>query len=320
MYEYVFYFVIYAFLGWCTEVAYKAVTVGQFVNRGFLNGPVCPIYGFGMVFVIWALTPVTDNAFFLFVGGFVITTLLEGVTGFVLEKLFHAKWWDYSSEPFNIGGYVCLKFSMLWALACMLIMNVVHPMIAAVVALVPRLVGKIVLAVSILFLGIDTVITVNTVMKLNKQLEKLTELGAAMRSVADEIGENIFEGVSDINERSERVKALIEEQKERAEEIKETVRERIEKQQEEAERRFEELREVKEETRAEIKARIEKRSEEMTAEIFAKLEAAGKMSKEYEKLEEERHFGYRRLMKAFPDMKHSRDRKSLEKIKSHFNE
>lgn len=141
-----------------------------------------------------------------------------------------------------------------------------------------------------------------------------------MRSVADEIGENIFEGVSDINERSERVKALIEEQKERAEEIKETVRERIEKQQEEAERRFEELREVKEETRAEIKARIEKRSEEMTAEIFAKLEAAGKMSKEYEKLEEERHFGYRRLMKAFPDMKHSRDRKSLEKIKSHFNE
>lgn len=112
MYEYVFYFVIYAFLGWCTEVAYKAVTVGQFVNRGFLNGPVCPIYGFGMVFVIWALTPVTDNAFLLFVGGFVITTLLEGVTGFVLEKLFHAKWWDYSSEPFNIGGYVCLKFSI----------------------------------------------------------------------------------------------------------------------------------------------------------------------------------------------------------------
>ena len=106
MYEYVFYFVIYAFLGWCTEVVYKAVTVGQFVNRGFLNGPVCPIYGFGMVFVIWALTPVTDNAFFLFVGGFVITTLLEWVTGFVLEKLFHAKWWDSSSEPCNIGGYV----------------------------------------------------------------------------------------------------------------------------------------------------------------------------------------------------------------------
>ena len=172
------------------------------------------------VFVIWALTPVIDNAFLLFVGCFVITTLLEWVTGFVLEKLFHAKWWDYSSEPFNIGGYVCLKFSILWALACMLIMNVVHPMIAAVVALVPRLVGKIVLAVSLLFLGIDTAITVNTVMKLNKQLEKLTELGAAMRSVADEIGENIFEGVSDINESSERVQAIIEEQKERAEEIK----------------------------------------------------------------------------------------------------
>lgn len=295
MYEYICYFIIYAFLGWCTEVAYKAVTVGQFVNRGFLNGPVCPIYGFGMVFVIWALTPVVDNAFLLFAGGFIITTALEWLTGFVLEKLFHAKWWDYSGEPFNIKGYVCLKFSILWALACMLIMNVIHPLIAAAVAIVPVFIGKIIAGISLAALAADSVLTVNTVTKLNRQLRHLSELGAAMRSISDEIGENIFESVSDINERNERVKALIEEHAREQ-------REKIEKRGEE------------------IRRQIEEHGQEITAQIFAQIEAAEKIKAEYEKIEQERHFGYGRLLRAFPDIEHRRHKESLEKIKVRMRE
>lgn len=295
MYEYICYFIIYAFLGWCTEVAYKAVTVGQFVNRGFLNGPVCPIYGFGMVFVIWALTPVVDNAFLLFAGGFIITTALEWLTGFVLEKLFHAKWWDYSGEPFNIKGYVCLKFSILWALACMLIMNVIHPLIAAAVAIVPVFIGKIIAGISLAALAADSVLTVNTVTKLNRQLRHLSELGAAMRSISDEIGENIFESVADINERNERVKALIEEHAREQ-------REKIEKRGEE------------------IRRQIEEHGQEITAQIFAQIEAAEKIKAEYEKIEQERHFGYGRLLKAFPDIEHRRHKESLEKIKTKMRE
>lgn len=295
MYEYICYFIIYAFLGWCTEVAYKAVTVGQFVNRGFLNGPVCPIYGFGMGFVIWALTPVVDNAFLLFAGGFIITTALEWLTGFVLEKLFHAKWWDYSGEPFNIKGYVCLKFSILWALACMLIMNVIHPLIAAAVAIVPVFIGKIIAGISLAALAADSVLTVNTVTKLNRQLRHLSELGAAMRSISDEIGENIFESVADINERNERVKALIEEHAREQ-------REKIEKRGEE------------------IRRQIEEHGQEITAQIFAQIEAAEKIKAEYEKTEQERHFGYGRLLRAFPDIEHRRHKESLEKIKAKMRE
>lgn len=85
-------FFIYAFLGWCTEVAFAACKEGRFVNRGFLNGPVCPIYGFGVVGVALALRPVMDSLPLLFLGSVVITSLIEFVTGFVLEKVFHAKW------------------------------------------------------------------------------------------------------------------------------------------------------------------------------------------------------------------------------------
>ena len=107
-------FFVYAFLGWCTEVGYAALRTGRFVNRGFLNGPVCPIYGFGMVIVLFTLEPLAENILLLFLGSVVLTSALEWITGLVLEKLFHQRWWDYSDEPFNVGGYICLRFSLMW--------------------------------------------------------------------------------------------------------------------------------------------------------------------------------------------------------------
>lgn len=107
-------FIIYAFVGWCCEVAFAAVKLGAFVNRGFLTGPVCPIYGFGMLIVATLLTPLAGNWLLLFLGAAILTSLLELVTGFVLEKFFHQKWWDYSGIRGNIGGYICPQFSLLW--------------------------------------------------------------------------------------------------------------------------------------------------------------------------------------------------------------
>ena len=121
MYRFLWIFFIYAFLGWCTEVSYAALVSGRFVNRGFLNGPVCPIYGLGVVLVMACLEPFRDNLLLLFVCSVLLTSLLEWITGFVLEKLFHQRWWDYSNEPFNLGGYVCLRFSIAWGLACVFV-------------------------------------------------------------------------------------------------------------------------------------------------------------------------------------------------------
>ena len=117
LYFLLFYFIIYAFLGWCTEVVYAALNTGKFVNRGFLNGPICPIYGFGIAAIVAFLAPVSNNPALLFAGSAIITSAIELITGWIMEKAFNTRWWDYSTMPFNIGGYICLKFSIAWGIA-----------------------------------------------------------------------------------------------------------------------------------------------------------------------------------------------------------
>ena len=143
MYEYLWYFFLYAFFGWCCEVCFAAAKDGIFVNRGFLNGPVCPIYGVGVSVVVLCLTPVRENILFLFIGSVLLTSALEWATGFVLERVFHQKWWDYSDMPGNLNGYVCPLFSLLWGLACLLVMRVFHPMVAKLVGWIPHTLGVV---------------------------------------------------------------------------------------------------------------------------------------------------------------------------------
>ena len=113
LYHVLAFFLIYSCTGWCLEVIFAAATTGQLVNRGFLNGPVCPIYGFGMVIVLFALTPLQGSVLLLYIGGVILPSALELVGGWALYKLYHTRWWDYSDFPFNIGGYICLEFSLL---------------------------------------------------------------------------------------------------------------------------------------------------------------------------------------------------------------
>ena len=101
-FQILWFFFLYGFLGWCTEVAFQAVRQGKFVNRGFVNGPICSIYGFGVLSVLLVLEPLKDNLLILFLGSVVFTSVLEFLTGWVLEKLFHDKWWDYTNRPLNI--------------------------------------------------------------------------------------------------------------------------------------------------------------------------------------------------------------------------
>ena len=131
-------FAVYSVLGWVTEVVFFALKTGEFVNRGFLNGPVCPLYGFGVVGVVILMLPIQDNTVLLFLGSMVFCTLIEFITGLVLKYLFHDTWWDYSEEPFNIGGYVCLRFSIMWGLACVGVIRLLHPAVSDVIAVTPR--------------------------------------------------------------------------------------------------------------------------------------------------------------------------------------
>ncbi len=191
LYQAAWIFLIYAFLGWCSEVAFAAVNKGKFVNRGFLNGPVCPIYGFGMLIVVTALWGLKGNLILLFLGSAALTTALEFVTGFVLEKFFHDKWWDYSDMPFNIKGYICLKFTVLWGLAATFIVGAVHRFVYMLIVKMPTVPGIILLSVFAAAFITDFVITVTELAKMPKKLGALLEAEKALRAISDKIGENI---------------------------------------------------------------------------------------------------------------------------------
>ena len=222
--ELVLLFFIYAFLGWCAEVAFAAFKNGRFVNRGFLNGPICPIYGFGLIGVVLLLAPLKGNLWLLFIGACVITTLIELVTGFLLEKLFHAKWWDYSGMPLNIGGYVCLLFSLIWGVACMAIVLWVHPPIYGLVHRLPKLLTNILDGIFLAMLAVDLAATVATIRKLSRRLARITLLADEIHTLSDELGGNIAEKALAAKQKIETGQAKLEQGVERFEEKKEQSR------------------------------------------------------------------------------------------------
>ena len=217
IYQALWIFIIYAFLGWCSEVSFAAVNKGKFVNRGFFNGPVCPIYGVGMLIVVLCLWNLRDRPLLLFLGSALLTTALEFVTGFVLERFFHDKWWDYSDMPFNIKGYVCLKFTILWGLAASFIIGAIHRFIYMLIEKTPFVLGAILLAVFSAAFIADFIVTLTALVKLPKKLKAMAEAERALRAVSDKIGENISDTTIAAKEKGE---ALAEENKPRLEELK----------------------------------------------------------------------------------------------------
>ena len=195
----VLYFFVYGCVGWGVEVAYAAITTRQLVNRGFLNGPICPIYGFGMVALVTAMQLVpkpeqtgegTNTVLVFFVGMF-ITTLIELVGGWVLFKLFHTRWWDYSMYRFNLGGYICPQFSLLWGLGSVLMVKVVHPLVAGLSMPLPGVPLLLVDAVLLVVFGVDVALSAAAAIGLNRYLTEIDEMRAALRRTSDRLTEVI---------------------------------------------------------------------------------------------------------------------------------
>lgn len=184
-YDLAAYFLLYSFLGWCVEVVFHAVTCGKLINRGFLNGPVCPIYGFGMVAVLLALTPLQDNLLLLYLGGVLLPSAIELVGGWVLFKLYHTRWWDYSDRPFNLGGYICLEFSLLWGIGAVLMVRVVHPPLASLLGMVPYTAGLVLMVALYAVYAADVVVTAFTAAGLARDLDALEDIADGIHAVSD---------------------------------------------------------------------------------------------------------------------------------------
>lgn len=236
IYQILWLFYIYSFIGWCIEVIYATLNTGKFVNRGFLNGPFCPIYGFGVLVVIILLDPIKENLLILFLGSFVLTSMIEFVTGFILKKVFNNSWWDYSDMPFNFCGYICLKFSIIWGLACVAIMQIIHPAITYFVRLIPYNFGFVIIAFIIISFCFDIIVTINAILELNKRLSLMNEISKKLKYISDELGENISNGVVDIMEISDEwknnignIKVNLDEKRQEIYQLKESYRKLFEK-------------------------------------------------------------------------------------------
>lgn len=195
IYYSILYFFVYGFLGWCTEVIFAAFKQHRFVNRGFLNGPICPIYGVGVTLVIACLEAFQSNLLLLYISSVILVTVLEGVTGWAMDKLFHNKWWDYSKLPFNIGGYVCLLFSLIWGVACVFIVYFVHPLIHHVLSLIPHTAGIALIAILGIALLSDIIVTTSAIVKFNQYLERLKHITDELHAISNQIGSELYQNV-----------------------------------------------------------------------------------------------------------------------------
>lgn len=274
-----FYFIVYSFLGWCAEVVFAAGKSGAFVNRGFLNGPFCPIYGFGVLFVIFLLEPVRDNLFLMFVGSVLVTSLIELIGGYVLEKLFRHRWWNYSDMPLNIGGYICLLFSLMWGLACLVITDRIHPLVETLVNLIPPFVGCILLALLGTLFLIDTLSTVKSILKLNKTLKIIDDISLRIHKASDDLGEDLAQKTISFIQK----KGKLEEELEAKKEL--------------------------------LQAGLAERKSAHQASVPTREQALAELQKVYEEIAQSRHLVHRRLFKAFPRLQSLEHADALEKLK-----
>ena len=126
------FFMLYCIFGWCFESTYCSIKSGHLQNRGFCHGPWIPLYGVGSCLLVFLTQGHEENLVYLFMTGFVGGSLLELITGVLMNKIFHMRWWDYSQNPLNFHGYVCVPASMGWGFAALFVMKILHPRISSI--------------------------------------------------------------------------------------------------------------------------------------------------------------------------------------------
>lgn len=156
---YVWLFFIYSILGWCLEVSCKLASDGKFVNRGFLIGPYCPIYGCGAVLMYGLLQKYLNDPFTLFIMIILVCSILEYFTSYFLEKIFHTRWWDYTKYRFNINGRICLETMIPFGLFGLFLMYVTNPFFLGLIAKLPSFLFYFLAILFLIIFLIDTCVS-----------------------------------------------------------------------------------------------------------------------------------------------------------------
>ena len=160
----IIYFFIYAFMGWLLEVVYAMYLEHHFVNRGFLYGPICPIYGFGALILLGSLRKVKGNRILKFIIAVVAFSVFEYIVSYVLEVLFNQRWWDYSNDILNLQGRISILYSLAWGILGILFTEKLHPFVRKrvekIALVIPKAVQIIIIAILVIGIIVDEVFSI----------------------------------------------------------------------------------------------------------------------------------------------------------------
>ena len=278
IYHIINWFYIYSFLGWLWESSYVSFKEKKLVNRGFVTGPVCTIYGFGAVIVYLILKPISGNIILLYLGGVIVPTILEYATAVLMETLFHTSWWDYSKNKYNFQGRICLGASLGWGAFSVILFYVFQPFVERIVALYSVATGELLVRIATLVYAVDFGMSYMNAMQIGEKLRN-------MDAVMDELYEYIQN--SRLYESTEELKGRLAHYRlnEYVPELKHRLEERVNA-----------MVAFAGETPDELRSRQENRR----AELAERISAA---QKRFERLKGMGNVFTRRTMNAYPNMK-----------------
>ncbi len=201
--QWLLFFYTYCFIGWCIESTYVSIRKKRFVNRGFMRGPFLPLYGSGAVLLLFVTIPVRDNLVLSFLFGAIGATILEYITGACMEALFKVRYWDYSNNPFNIHGYVCLGTSLAWGFLTILMARFVHEPIEHVILTLNQTVQDVLATVLTVYVTADMALSFKAALDIRAMLEKITKVKEEMERMQGRLDAMIAFAGSKITERTE---------------------------------------------------------------------------------------------------------------------
>lgn len=173
LFQWILFFFIYCFLGWCCESTIVSFHQKHFVNRGFLHAPLLPIYGFGALSILISTLPVKNNAVLVYIFGMIGATILEYVTGWAMEKIFKIRYWDYTGKFLNLNGHICLECSLFWGFLSIFMTYIIHKPIEKFVVNMPKSILYIITSVLLFVFAVDFVISLKAAIDLAKYLSKI---------------------------------------------------------------------------------------------------------------------------------------------------
>lgn len=211
--QWLFIFYFYCFFGWCFESCYVSLKKKRWVNRGFMRGPFLPLYGSGAVMMLVVSMPFRDNLLLVYVAGCIGATILEYATGVTMEALFKVRYWDYSKNPFNFQGHICLGSSLAWGGLTIFMTEWLHKPVEKLVLMVPGGVLTVMTLLLTAYICGDFALSVKAAMDLRDILVKMEQVKEEIQRIHKRLDVIIAVANESISNRAESFEAKVDDWK-----------------------------------------------------------------------------------------------------------